>query len=385
MKLIKLVITILLALIVFPCFSQTVVVQNIIKMPADSGIKNALIASLNGFLREKERPNRRNEYVLNEDLPATSALLDEIKGMDKGAKDKSFFKCYLTNVTKVKSDTYQVQFSYLGLADSTPVLRSSFRLLAKRRGDKFYFSSPLKDNTYGWKSKVIDNVTFLYKDTLNIAEATAYQTAVDFDDKLLNVPKQPVTFYYCANFSEVQRLLGVDFKLDYNGIQYNALSAYENGGTLMVNGRSSAKQRFNAHDLWHERLHHVVRVDTINRPVDEGCAYLFGGSWEYTWPEVLAKFKKYAADHPNADWLNLYTTSAMFEDGSSPMYICYALNALIVQKINSEHGFAPVILLISCGRRKTGDENYFAELKLVTGIDKADFNAKMWELIKAAK
>jgi len=384
MKMIKPLITLLLVLLALPCFSQYVVVQSIIKMPSDTAIKNSLIASLNGFLREKERPNRRNEYVLSEDLPAASALLDEIKGMDKGSR-KDFFRCYLTNVTKVKSDSYQVQFSYLGMADSTPVLRSSFRMLAKRRGDKFYFASPLKDNTFGWKTRAIDNVTFLYKDTLNLAEANTYVNAVNTDDKLLNVPKQPVTFYYCANFSEVQQLLGVDFKLDYNGIQYNALSSYENGGTLLVNGRSSAKQRFNAHDLWHERLHHVVRVDTINRPVDEGCAYLFGGSWEYTWPEVLAKFKKYAADHPDADWMKLYTTSATFEDGNSPLYICYALNALIVQKINSEHGFAPVILLISSGKRRTGDENYFAELKLVTGIDKTDFNAKMWELIKAAK
>src|ERR1700744_4796698 len=280
MKFLRPVFTLLFVAIISPCFSQSIVVQSVIKMPPDTTIKNSLITSLNGFLREKERPNRRNEYVLSEDLRETSALLDEIKGMDKGAK-KDFFRCYLTNVTKVKNDTYQVQFSYLGLADSVPVLRSSFRLLAKRRGNKFYFDSPLKDNTFGWKTRPIDNVTFLYKDTLNLAEANAYVTAVNADDKMLNVPKQPITFYYCANFSEVQQLLGIDFKLDYNGIQYNALSSYENGGTLLVNGRSSAKNRFNAHDLWHERLHHVVRVDTINRPVDEGCAYLFGGSWEY--------------------------------------------------------------------------------------------------------
>ena len=49
----------------------------------------------------------------------------------------------------------------------------------------------------------------------------------------------------------------------------------------------------------------------INRPVDEGCAYLYGGSWGYTWEEVLTRFKNYLAANPNADWLTLYTESAL--------------------------------------------------------------------------
>lgn len=152
-----------------------------------------------------------------------------------------------------------------------------------------------------------------------------------------------------------------------------------------MNGRSSEKQRFNPHDLWHERLHNVMKPDTINRPVDEGCAYLFGGSWEYNWGEVLAKFKKYAVDNPKADWLDLYTKNTDFVNDNKPLVIAYALNALIVQKINNEKGFVPVMELLSCGKRQNGDDNYFAALKKIAGIGKANFNAKMWELIRAEK
>src|ERR1700761_4417308 len=107
MKFVKPIITFLISVAVLPCLAQTIVVQNVIRMPTDTVVKNQLIASLNGFLRQKSGPNKNNEYILKEDLPQTSNLIDEIKGMDQGTKGKDFFTCYITNVTKVKSDTYQ--------------------------------------------------------------------------------------------------------------------------------------------------------------------------------------------------------------------------------------------------------------------------------------
>ncbi|HZX59374.1 MAG TPA: hypothetical protein VFE54_11635, partial [Mucilaginibacter sp.] len=94
---------------------------------------------------------------------------------------------------------------------------------------------------------------------------------------------------------------------------------------------------------------------------------------------------QYAANNPDADWLKLYTESAKFENDEKPMYIAYALNALIVQKIEKEKGFEPVKELLGCGKRETGDNNYFMALGKVTGITKANFNTKMRELINAAK
>ena len=126
----------------------------------------------------------------------------------------------------------------------------------------------------------------------------------------------------------------------------------------------------------HERLRYVIGTDKTNRPVDEGCAYSTWGSWGYSWPEVLIKFKKYAGDNPNADWLNLYIQGTNFVGGDRAMKIPYALNALIVQKIEKEKGFAPVMELLTCGKKEKGDENYFKPLEKVTGISKANFTLK---------
>ena len=80
--------------------------------------------------------------------------------------------------------------------------------------------------------------------------------------------------------------------------------------------------------------------------------------------------------------MNLYIQSKNYEDGDRSLKIAYALNALIVQKIEKEKGFAAVLNLLSCGKRQAGDENYFMVLEKVSGISKADFNKEMWRLIK---
>ena len=385
-KSIRLAVLFVLVSVACSLHAQSVIVPTWVNLPQDTIVKNQLINSLNGFLSQKENPNKDNTYVLKECLLETSDLLDEIKGMEQNAKkqDKDFYKCYLTNVIKVDVNNYIVQFSYIGVDDNTPRLRASFKLRAKRIGDEFHFYSPLKQNTIAWRVKKYNDLTCYYKDTINLADAKAYKSKLDFYNKKLKTPVLPIIFYFCDDFTEVQQVLGIEYKADYNGVTDNNLTSTENNMSLMVNGSNKDHERFNAHDLWHERLHAVMDRAIINRPVDEGCAYLYGGSWNYTWNEALTKFKKYAADNPNADWLKLYTETTAYDPGDRPLITAYALNALIVQKIEREKGFASVLELLSCGPREKGDANYFRALEKLTGITQANFNTAMWALIKGS-
>jgi len=355
-----------------------------INMPAaDSVAKKELIDALNAFLAQKDKPNNKNEFVLKEDLLEMSALLDEMKGVEKSVKpnDANFYKAYITSIVNLNSNNFLIQLSYLRVVDKAPVLRASFRLLAKKQDGHFYFYSPLKQNTLSWKTKKMANINFHFKDTLYSWDAKNYVQTVSAYDKRLKAPAGPIEFYYCDNFPEALQMLGVDYKSDHSGTLYNDLSADENLASLEVNGGYNERQRFDPHDLWHERLRRVMSADVINRPVDEGCAYLYGGSWGISWPDALAMFKKYAAEHPGADWLSLYVNNANYADGDKPMKIPYVINALIVRKIEREKGFAPVMELLGCGKREQGDENYFKALENVSGISKAGFNTAVKKLI----
>src|SRR5882672_5778443 len=126
--------------------NRTVIVPSNIRLPKDSLTTQQLIKTLNGFLNEKERPNQENTFVLKEDVLETSALLDELKGIEKSGKfkDNNFYKCYLLSMMKLDSSLFSMQFSYTGIKDTMPLLRASFRVLVKKKREGYFISSPLK-------------------------------------------------------------------------------------------------------------------------------------------------------------------------------------------------------------------------------------------------
>lgn len=63
----------------------------------------------------------------------------------------------------------------------------------------------------------------------------------------------------------------------------------------------------------------------------------------------------------------------------------YVTNALLVQKIEKEKGFASVLEFVSCGKYTKDNENYFKSLEKLTGITKANYNSQIWELINTQK
>ncbi|MES2275644.1 MAG: hypothetical protein V4592_06455 [Bacteroidota bacterium] len=364
-----------------------VIISKDLRLPNDTAISRMLINSLNGFLAQITQPAKDNKYVAHEYLPETSILLDELKGIEPNTslKNDHFYKPYLTNITELNNGEFVLQLAYMGVNAGTPLLRSSYRLMARKQGDGYCFYSPMQRQTLTWKTKKMGYITCYYKDTLNLAEIKSYQKTLDLYASKLKTPDWPVKLYYCDNLPEVLQLLGVDYVADYNGVKSIDRTTHENNTYLVLNGGYYPGQRFDTHDLFHERLRLVMKPEIINRPVDEGCAYLYGGSWGYTWVEIKARFKKYLDANPNPDWLPLYTTVANFEDGQRPLKVNYVLNALIAQKLEKEKGFAAVLELLGCGKREPDDANYFRALEKLAGINKANFNARMTELVKAER
>lgn len=369
-------------------FAQTnplIVPANVI-LPKDTLVAKQLVKSLNAFLGQKESPNKENIFVLKEDLLETSILLDEMKGIEKSAKfkDDNFYKGYLNNVVQIDKSNFIIQLSYIGINENAPILAASFEILAKYIDDKFYFLSPLQRNTLSWQTKKIGNCTFHFKNELNAKVAGAYVKDVALFDKKLNAPQDNIVWYGCNDMPEVMQNIGVLYKLEYNGRSVSTINANENKTTLLVNGTyNTSFNSFDPHDLWHERARNVLPKNTINKPVDEGCAYLYGGSWGISWSQILKMFKEKVAFNPNSDWLSLYDGFYNFgESKEKHLIVSYVINALLVEKIEKEKGFPAVIELLSCGKYEKGNENYFRVLEKLTGINKANFNENVWVLIK---
>ncbi|MFL0162648.1 hypothetical protein [Aquirufa salirivi] len=369
--------------------NNQIIVPNNINLPKDTIVKKLLLESINGFLNLKEKPNNENTYVLNEDLLETSVLLDEIKGVEKIGRfnNNNFYKCYLNNVTALDDSTFQIQFSYLGINEITPILKASYEILGKQKNGQFYFCSPLKHNTTTWKTKKISNSLFHYKSTINKKTAKAYAEKVNDFDKKLHAKSSKIEWYGFNDLQEGLRNIGVLYKMDYNGMISNTFTSNENGTLLQISATNNAHfDKFDAHDLWHDRLNNVILRSTTNKAVDEGCAYLYGGSWGISWKEIFQTFKEKVSNKPQTNWLEYY---GKFEDfgKSKEAYLMpeYVINALIVQKIEKEKGFSEVLTLLKSGKYNQNNNDYFKTMEKIIGINRTNFNVKVWELINREK
>lgn len=365
--------------------SNPIIVKPNISLPKDTIVSNNLIKSLNGFLASKEKPNSENPYVQNQDLLETSVLLDEMKEIEKSTKykDDNFYKAYLNNIVPLDPNNFLIQFSYIGINENAPITVASFEILAQQKETQFYFCSPLKRNTTSWKIKKSENIIFHYKNTINQKITNQYAKSVKSFDQKLSAQNKKIEWYGFSDMPDMLQNIGVTYKLEYNGRTSSSFTAIENNSLLIVSGENNTTfQSFDTHDLWHERLHNVLSTKIINRPIDEGSAYLYGGSWGISWQKILKTFKEKVSSNPKTNWLTTYDDFYNFgENQQKHLMVPYVINALLVQKIEKEKGFPAVLEFLSCGKYQKGNENYFKVLEKLTGINQTNFNESVWKLI----
>ncbi len=383
--------TIILLFIALMANAQTskLIVNSNIRLPQDSVQSEILITALNDFLIAAQNSNEENDLVLPSEKIETYILLDEINGVEKSGKfeDDHFYKPYLTNIVQLKNEKYLLQISYIGINEGVPLLRASFELIANKDNDAFLFSSPLLRNTKNWETSIVGNSIFHYKDSINERQTVAYEKYTSlFDKKLSSVGK--ITELYCTeNFTELLRLIGVDYKLDYNGRESGTFGSIVGDRKLIVQGNGNASfDSFDPHDLWHSRLSLVISRRLVNRPIDEGCAYLYGGSWGISWEDILARFKTKVANDKNADWADYKENPVDFgESHESRLMVDYVINALIIEKLEREKGFSAVWEFLNCGKYEKGNDNYYKVLEKLTGISKSNYNKKVWKIVNNLK
>ncbi|HTN47623.1 MAG TPA: hypothetical protein VL098_14835 [Flavipsychrobacter sp.] len=370
------------------CYATDLTVHSNIVLPKDSIESKALIMALNGFLSAAEKPNEDNVYVLDTQQPETFILLDEVKGIEVNKKlnEDHFYKPYLTNIIPLKDHQFYIQVSYIGVKDDQPELRASFNFIAHKVKDVFVFSSPLLGNTQHWKVEKTGNNIFHYQTSIDKSKTTAFSKITAAFDSKLKVSNKTVDYYCCENSIELQKLVGVAYKSDYNGRSKAVWSAGAGNRKLIVLGNDNASfSEFDPHDLWHDRLGLSVDRSKVNKPVDEGCAYLYGGSWGLSWEEIFKAFKEQVANDKNINWMQVKETPVYFKTKAFNNSADYIVNALLVQKIEKEKGFSGVWELLNIGPFEKGNERYYATLEKLTGITKSAYNEKVWELINSEK
>jgi hypothetical protein len=193
-------------------------------------------------------------------------------------------------------------------------------------------------------------------------------------------------FYCTSDIIAMQQLIGVEYKSDYNGAAESVWSSTLGNRKLIVFGNNNEHfDNFDPHDLWHSQLSQVISRRKVNKPVDEGCAYLYGGSWGLSWEEIFKAFKEQVASNKGADWMAIKETPIFFTTNAYKNSADDIVNALLVKKIEKEKGFEGVWELLNVGPVEKGNEKYYQTLEKLTGITKANYNTEIWKLIESEK
>lgn len=387
----KNLLTVTLLFFTFFTYSQSnsLIINANIKLSKDSVESLVLIKSLNGFLEDSQKPNEENKFVLLTEKIETDILLDEFKGIQKSGrfKDDYFYKPYLTNLVSLPKNQYLVQLAYIGVDEKTPIVVANFEVIAYKNESGFLFSSPLIRNTQNWKIAKVGNCIFHYKTSINKTKIAEFEKMASVLDKKLKSVNKITEFYGCEDFSELQKLIGVDYKLEYNGREEGTFGSVLGDKKLIITGKHDTHfDNFDPHDLWHDRLSLVISRRKVYKPVDEAIAFVYGGSWGMTWKEIFKVFKDKVANDKNADWAGFKEKPFNFgESQEKDLMVDHIVNALIVKKLEKEKGFSAVWELLNCGKYEKGNENYYKSLEKLTGITKSNYNEKVWELINGEK
>ncbi len=356
-----------------------------VKLPKDSIERKNLIESLDRFLQDT---TIYSKFVKPEAKEETAILLSEIKDVQKRHKQEDNIKPYLTNLIPIGKTDYMLELSFMGIKNEKPTLHAIVNFMATPKDKAFLFSSPLQYNTKGWHSIKDGYLTAFYQDEVDKKYIEKDMKYVKQFDEMLG-GSWATTDYYCRscnNMSDLLRLMGIKYSELYNGKNWIMINfSNKKHNFCFYPKRFFESGTIDPHDTFHSRAYSVIPQKKRNRFMICGCAYIYCGSWLISWQDIQKRFKE-TVDYKNKkDWLKLYFERYNFGVSKKRhLLVTQFVNALIIQKVEKEQGFAAVKKLLASGNMYKNRDDFFQILEEVTGINEQNFNKKVSKLIDDA-
>lgn len=367
---------ILLSSWVFNLFGQqaSFTLHSSVSLKRDSIEKQKVLRSLDAFLQHlgKFIPDSTNN-----DLQQLSTLALTEEMVDSG------LSWQVIQLVRMNDSLFRLQL----LSFRNREMIGHYEILALKRSHRYCIMSPMWWNVRHWNKRLVRGVDLYYPHTINKAKAKKFVALFRYFNQIIGANYRQTYFLCCDDLHDALQITGVLYKVSLAGFRSGSVSCKWQELILIVDGNlTSGFNEFDPHDLWHYCLYKWKPRSTWNKPVDEGCAYLYGGSWGLSWQQILQQFHAYADTIPTFRWLELHQGLVEFSDSSAqPLYVSYVLNALIIEQLQAKSGYEAVRALLACGPFQKGNENYFHVLDTYTGINPANFNERIRKLIDQSR
>ena len=350
-----------------------------LKTEINDSIKTNILNSLDSLFDGINKEKLNSKLIDNENFEFNESYLKSFKGAENKDSIKNFYKIQLLNIYPVSASEYMISIAYLSKNNQESIIGSINNILAKKYNNSISFSNPIKYYTRKWKNKIVGNITYFYRDTLNLKRAT------EFNDKnhtiaiKLGLKPKKFNFYMCLNYQEVLHLIGTEYDVQENGISNSGYIFDPNTLFSIMNNEDFS------HDVFHIYASEV-RKQKRNSTAEEGIAYSWGNAYYAddnenipSQKELVFALKKYLKENPQTDLLNLFDKRPKIFNYTSKISVKSVLSGIICDEVEKKKGVEGIKQLIDCG---SGDENYFKCIDKLIQINRDNFNQKVKALIE---
>jgi len=355
---------------------RSIVLYNAI--PAETKLQ--LYNALDTLLLHINSDKISSAEINSADAALSRSVFGDLKGMEANGKALQYYQPKVINLYPVTGNRYMISIAYQSNSAIENKLKAIINLTAMLDSGKVTFSIPLYYLTRGWKTTKVGNVTYRYADEINIPRAKLFDKKNTRIAQKLGLRPEHLDFYLCDNHQEIFKLLGYEYNSAYAGTVADGYGI-DAGVIFSV---------MHNEDFSHDAFHYYagkIRKNARNSIAEEGIAYSWGNAYYtddngavITAAELVPVLKQYLKEHPQVSLLDLFTENPMIFPHQTK--VRSLISSVICDEVELRGGIIAIKELIDCGK---GDDSYFKVVTKFTGINIANFDEKVMQLINNYK
>ena len=347
--------------------------------------KEILIQSLDSLFDQIKENRLDEQFISSNKASFTFSFLSEVQSyeINKDSLHQTKKDKQLINFYPIGNDAFNLDFSILNPSEKGYVVFYFLSLIANDEGSKFTFESPLDYRTRYWKSEKIGNITYHFRDSIQINRARLFDKKNTAIADKFGLEPDEFDFYMIDNYQEYLNLIGINYNVYENG-------KYRTGNGVSFNTIFSIMNNEDfSHDIFHYYSGQINKRENRNWITEEGIAYLWGNAY-YTdksgemieMDQMVSILKNHLYENPNTSLLSLFEDKPkIFNSLASEISVRSVLSAIIANEVEHKLGTEGIMELINAGGGKELVKKYLAVTDKLIGINKENFDVRINELI----
>lgn len=358
-----------------------------LKYEVDSLTKSKILTSLDTLFSQIKTGKIKEALINKDNAELNMSTMQSFAGIEENKKDSisDFYKKQLINIYPISANQFWISLACIGQeSNKLPILQNIINLIATNSDNNIVFSIPVKYFTKTWKTKIVGNITYFFRDRINMGRAIKFNAKNVIIAHKLDLQPEKMNFYMCNNYQEILQLLGYQYDAESNG------KTREGFGVDAGNIFSIMNNEDFSHDLFHYYSAKIRGDVKRNRTVEEGIAYSWGNAY-YTkangemveQKELVHDLKSYLKTNPKTGLFELFNKNTnIFFGLPAEISVKSTISSLLCDEVERKKGVNGIKILIKC---EPGDDKFFKTLNDLVSINQTNFDAEVMDLIKQYK